>query len=485
VCQRQPDALAVVDEKIELTYAQLDRRSAWLAGQLRRRGVPAGCVVGMRQPRGADAVVAILGILRHGCAYLPIDPAYPSARQHLLETEAQLRFTVDEQLEVTIARVAGDAPPVCLPADPAYVIYTSGSTGTPKGVLVGHRHVASLMRAAWPRFRFDRRDRISMFHSPSFDFSVWEMWSALLYGGCLVVVPDQWARDPYAVAALLADRRVTVLNQVPSAFAYLVQAIEHDPTRPLPALRHVIFGGEPLNVDAVQRWRRVGVAPDAEMHNMYGITETTVHVTHHQIVDDVTVSPDGGTDIGAPLPHLQVQVVDDDLREVPDGSAGEMVVTGAGVSHGYLHRPDLTASRFVQLPDSGLRGYRSGDWALRAADGTLWFLGRRDRQVKIRGYRVELREVESALAAHPSVAACVVDAAQNALGEPVLAAHFVTRPQTTLSEQALRAYLGTVLPGHMVPNRIVWHEHLPVGRNGKVDRVALERVVTENGGTGA
>jgi amino acid adenylation domain-containing protein len=358
-----------------------------------------------------------------------------------------------------------------LPADVAYVIYTSGSTGAPKGVLVGHRQVLALVDACDQRYEFGADDVWTQFHSPSFDFSVWELWGALLHGGRLVIVPAETGASPPAFARLLADESVTVLSQVPTSFGYLVAALEEEPTA-LPVLRYVVFGGEAVNPAAVDRWFTAGWAPNATVVNMYGITETTVHVTHGVLTPGRTRPRTDATPIGTPLPHLRVIVVDEDLRPVPPGTAGEMLVAGAGVSHGYLHRPELTAQRFVRL--SGVDGpvYRSGDWGVVDENGDLHYVGRRDGQVQLRGFRVECGEIEAALADHPGLLECAVVLGANRLGEPVLEAHLVPRGAPVPTAE-LRAHLAARLPAHLVPGRYRTHTALPRAASGKVDRTAL------------
>ncbi|MEV0001538.1 amino acid adenylation domain-containing protein [Micromonospora sp. NPDC050980] len=466
--RRHPDAVALSGDGATTTYAELAARAAPLTARLRAAGVAAGEPVALRVGRGPDAVVGILGILGAGGAYVPVDPAYPEARQAFLLADTAARHSViRDGTGLRVVTRDGGPPPRALPPGTAYVIHTSGSTGQPKGVMVGHRQVLALFAACVPLFEVDDRDVWSVFHSTSFDFSVWEIWGALLHGGRAVIVPESAAYDPGRLLALLARERVTVCSQVPTPFRYLVDAARRQGTV-LPALRHLVLGGEPADLAVVADWRRQGHAPRCRVSNMYGITETTVHVTHTFLTGDEAPPLPGATPIGRPLPHLAVELVNEDRRPVPDGTPGEMVVHGAGVAHGYLGNAALTAARFP-----GGDRYRSGDWAVRATDGTLYHLGRRDDQVQVRGYRVELGEVAAAVRGHPAVNACVVTAPTR--GEArILVAHVQLAAGMPASAADLRAHTAAVLPAHLVPSRFVAHEAFPVTASGKVDRSALD-----------
>ncbi|CAM5430861.1 Amino acid adenylation domain-containing protein OS=Streptomyces rimosus subsp. rimosus (strain ATCC / DSM 40260 / JCM 4667 / NRRL 2234) OX=1265868 GN=SRIM_030900 PE=4 SV=1 [Streptomyces rimosus subsp. rimosus] len=370
------------------------------------------------------------------------------------------------------------------PADPAYVIYTSGSTGRPKGVMVTHHNVARLLTHSTARFGFDHTDTWTLFHSYAFDFSVWEIWGALAHGARLVVVPEDITRSPAEFLDLLVAERVTVLNQTPSAFTQLAEA---DAARPEVGarlrLRHVVFGGE-----ALEPWRLAGWytrhADDApHLVNMYGITETTVHVTDGPLDSSTAAGAVAG--IGRPLPDLRVHLLDAALRPVPPGVPAEMYVGGPGVTLGYLHRPGLTAQRFVADPygPPGSRLYRSGDLARRRADGSLEYLGRADRQVKIRGFRIEPGEIEARLAELPGIADAAVLATTYGPGDRRLVAYLVPDgAPTEPGDVARRA--ARVLPGHMVPSAFVVVDAFPLSVNGKLDERALRRLATEGPVTG-
>ncbi len=486
---RTPEAAAVTCEGVILTYAGLDRRSNRLARHLRSLGVGVDgreCLVGLCCERSPELIEGILGILKAGGAYVPLDPRYPRERLAFLMEDAGIGIVVGTRAAVeglgsarTVLLDAHRPLLDALPAAPvperaggaslAYVIYTSGSTGRPKGVPVSHGNVVRLFDATQGWLDAGPRDVWTLFHSFAFDFSVWEIWGALLHGGRLVVVPWEISRSPPQFLALLAAEGVTVLNQTPSAFAQLAAADADHGSTPN-RLRVVIFGGEALDVASLAPWfdRHGDATP--RLVNMYGITETTVHVTVRPLrADDATGS------IGSPLPDLGLYLLDRRQQPVPIGAAGELVVGGAGLARGYLGHPELAAERFV--PDGlsgrpGARLYRSGDLGRFLPTGELEFLGRIDHQVKIRGFRIELGEIETVLAKHPGVRECAVLAART--GETArLVAFGVLSQQGEPSLQEMRAWLQKDLPDHMLPAAFVWLPALPLTANGKVDRKAL------------
>ncbi|WP_410592315.1 non-ribosomal peptide synthase/polyketide synthase [Amycolatopsis sp. lyj-23] len=466
-----PDAVALTADGTGFTYAELNARANRLAHRLIALGAGPERFVALRLPRSAAQVVAILAVLKAGAAYLPIDPAIPAERveRMLADTDP---VAVLEPEDVDVETGPDTDPPLrCTPDHPAYVIYTSGSTGLPKGVVIPHRNVTRLLAATAARFEFGRDDVWTLFHSYAFDFSVWEIWGPLLHGGRLVVVPHAVSRSPREFLRLLADERVTVLNQTPSAFYQLVRADEDDPGARL-ALRYVVFGGEALDTRRLTGWfaRHGDRAP--RLVNMYGITETTVHVTHHDLVSDV----DTPGVIGDVLPDLRGYVLDADLNPVPAGVPGELYVAGDGLARGYLGRPGLTAARFVADPFGapGSRMYRSGDRVSRTRDGALRYHGRADQQVKIRGFRIEPGEIEATLLALPEVGSAAVLAREDEPGRKRLVAYVVpATPDAPPSAARLREHLGRTLPDYMVPSAFVTLGELPLTRNGKLDQRAL------------
>jgi amino acid adenylation domain-containing protein len=481
-----PDRIAVSGANEQLSYRELDTRAERLATQLRSRDVGPEVKVGLFLERTPQLVVAILAVLKAGGAYVPIDPAYPTERTAFVIADAALGVIVTEQ--ALVRRLPGPAPRlVCVDAleetpparvtsqaaatadSLAYVIYTSGSTGRPKGVEITHRNVVRLFTAATEWFRFGPDDVWTLFHSAAFDFSVWELWGALLYGGRLVVVPYGVSRSPEDFLALLVRERVTVLNQTPSAFRAL-QALAVR-TAPNLALRYIVFGGEALDVRSLRPWFDRFGDEQPQLINMYGITETTVHVTMRPLTrDDIR----GGSVIGAPLPDLQLHVLGAGGEPVGEGETGELYVGGAGLARGYLNRPELTAARFVTLATMpGVRLYRSGDLARRLPNGDLEYLGRADQQVKIRGFRIELGEIENVLAEISGVQSAVVVARDGEHGEKRLTAYVIGDPALRPSVAALREHAASRLPEYMVPAQFVMLDRLPLTVHGKVDRNAL------------
>lgn len=449
---RAPDAAAVAYEGVTLTYRELNERANQLAHRLRELGVRPETLVALCLERSLELVVGILAVLKAGGAYVPLDPAYPAERLAFVlhDTRAPVLLTQEELLprlpqhEATVVCVDRDASaladrstanpePLAGPEHLAYVIYTSGSTGQPKGVQVEHRQVARLFTATDEWFRFSPDETWVLLHSYAFDFSVWELWGALLYGGRLVISPLWTTRSPQALAALLVDEGVTVLNATPSLFVTALDELVR--VSESLALRLVVFGGEALQPSALGAWFDRFPEHSPMLVNMYGITETTVHVTYRPVS-----AADGHHDvspIGCPIPDLQTYVLDARLRPVPIGVPGELFVGGAGVARGYLNRPELTAERFVPNPFGSGRLYRSGDSVRRRADGELEFLGRIDDQVKIRGFRIELGEIQAALAEHEGIAESAVLAFEVAPGDTRLAAYAVPAPETAGPVRAL------------------------------------------------
>ncbi len=491
--KRTPDAPALTFEGHTLTYAQLNERANRLAHYLRKRGARPDRLVGLCLSRSLELVVGILGILKSGAAYLPLDLAYPKERiaEILADAEAPLLLTLTRDVpqlpdHAEIIRIDGDSAaigtesaadpaPLAVPKNLAYVIYTSGSTGKPKGCEITHANVARLFTATEHWFHFAANDVWTLFHSHAFDFSVWEIWGALLYGGRVVVVPLETARSPAAFLRLLAAEKVTFLNQTPSAFRALIEAdVSTGAPRPL-ALRSIVFGGEALELQMLRPWidRRGDAKP--ELVNMYGITETTVHVTYRRILR-ADVEAGAGSVIGRPIADLRVLLLDPDGELVPRGVTGEMYVGGAGVARGYLRRPELTAQRFVEWParSATARLYRTGDLARRLDDGSLEYLGRIDHQVKIRGFRIETGEIEATLMRVPGLRACAVIAQDDGAGEKRLVAYVVS-DDARLDVASLRLALGRTLPEYMVPAVFIPLDRLPVTANGKLDRTALPK----------
>jgi amino acid adenylation domain-containing protein len=490
---RAPEAVAAVCDNEQLTYQELNFRANQLAHHLRRHGVGQNNVVGICMERSLDLVVGILGILKAGGAYLPIDPSYPAERMSFMLKDAQASVLVTQQ-ELAASLPVDTTPIICIDAPQpaildckptlnpvndtaaesfAYVIYTSGSTGKPKGVMVTHHNAVRLFQATQDWFHFNDQDVWTLFHSCAFDFSVWEIFGALLHGGRLVVVPYLVSRSPEAFYDLLSRSRVTILNQTPSAFRQLIQA-EQTASEPKPlALRYVIFGGEALEMQSLKPWFDRHGDESPQLANMYGVTETTVHVTYRLLRKSDLNS---GSVIGVPIPDLQVYILDRRLQPVPIEVPGELFVGGAGVARGYLNRADLTAERFIRNPfsnDPAARLYRTGDRARFLPNRDIEYIGRMDHQVKIRGFRIEPGEIESLLRRHPAVREAVVIAREDQPGDKRLVAYFVSQNGARASALELRAHLKDRLPDYMVPSVFVVLDELPLTPNGKVDRRAL------------
>ncbi|PQE02237.1 non-ribosomal peptide synthetase [Mycobacterium sp. EPG1] len=484
--RRNPAAVAVTAGTASLTYAELDDRSAAVAHALAAAGVRSESRVAVALPRSVDLIVGLLAVVRAGGTYVPLDLDSPAARvQHILADSTPVCVLTDHPDRVSdvaapvqlIGEAAqydssGRALPAVDADQAAYVIYTSGSTGVPKGVEVSHRNVAALFAGTGELFEFGPGDVWTMFHSAAFDFSVWELWGALLHGGRLVVVDAADARDPERFARLLESERVTVLNQTPSAFYPLLDADRR--LRPELCLRYVVFGGEALDPGRLADWfDRHGDTPDSpRLVNMYGITETCVHVSHRALTGKDAAGARGSA-VGGPIPGLRIHLLDERLQPVPAGVVGEMYIAGGQLARGYLGRAGLTASRFVANPfdGAGERLYRSGDTAMWTADGDLVYVGRSDQQVKVRGYRIELGEVESALAALDGISNAAAAARSDDTGRTRLIGYLVTDAPFDVTE--VRARLAERLPDYMVPSAFVGLDALPRTVNGKLDRDRL------------
>ncbi|HCF6884437.1 TPA: pyoverdine non-ribosomal peptide synthetase PvdD [Pseudomonas aeruginosa] len=493
--RQRPQAVALILDEQRLSYGELNARANRLAHCLIARGVGADVPVGLALERSLDMLVGLLAILKAGGAYLPLDPAAPEERlAHILDdsgvrlllTQGHLLERLPRQAGVEVLAIDGlvldgyaesDPLPTLSADNLAYVIYTSGSTGKPKGTLLTHRNALRLFSATEAWFGFDERDVWTLFHSYAFDFSVWEIFGALLYGGCLVIVPQWVSRSPEDFYRLLCREGVTVLNQTPSAFKQLMAvACSADMATQQPALRYVIFGGEALDLQSLRPWFQRFGDRQPQLVNMYGITETTVHVTYRPVSEaDLKgglVSPIGGT-----IPDLSWYILDRDLNPVPRGAVGELYIGRAGLARGYLRRPGLSATRFVPNPfpgGAGERLYRTGDLARFQADGNIEYIGRIDHQVKVRGFRIELGEIEAALAGLAGVRDAVV-LAHDGVGGTQLVGYVVadSADDAERLRESLRESLKRHLPDYMVPAHLMLLERMPLTVNGKLDRQAL------------
>jgi tyrocidine synthetase-3 len=505
---------------LHLSYRHLDERAGGLARLLQSKGVGPDSIVAIMTTRTPEMMTGILGILKSGGAYLPIDPGYPQERidYMLADSRAQLVLTDREARFCDSVDIRESEPGPdhgSTPSSLAYVIYTSGTTGRPRGVLIRHDNVVRLLFNNKSPFDFDCHDVWTLFHSNCFDFSVWEMYGALLYGGKLVIIPRMVSRDPGRFWQVVRQQQVTVLNQTPSAFYNLIDEALGQAVQKI-HLRYVIFGGEALMPFRLKGW--AARYPGVKLINMFGITETTVHVTYKQIGRQEI---EGNiSNIGRPIPAWTAYILDQHLEPVPLRVRGELCVGGAGVARGYLNRPELTADRFINLAAKGREGprssihqipnpkheiptpksqilYRSGDLARRFVDGDMEYLGRIDHQVKIRGHRIEPAEIESLLLQHQAVKEVLVTLNRDKDGDKYLTAYIVPHPPTPIgntlptgptsgtnrtsrtsrtnqtSPLNLRQYLSRTLPDYMIPAHFVPIERIPLTANGKLDRRAL------------
>ncbi|MFD7447838.1 amino acid adenylation domain-containing protein [Kitasatospora sp. NPDC059827] len=487
VAAARPDAVAVEYRGLRTTYRELDTRSAALATALAARGVAPGTLVGLAASASPDFPVALLAVLRAGCAWLPLDPGYPAERlSYMIEdsgislviadpaTAGRLPARGIEFLDPTgspatapatppAATPAGGNPgvqprPAIRPEDLAYVIYTSGSTGRPKGVELTHRGLVHLARAQARTFGVAPGDRILQFAPTSFDASVFEVVMALSAGATLVLADRADIPPGPELADALRDLRITLVTLPPSVLATL-------PVVPLPDLAVLVCAGEALPEQSAARW-----LPGRRVFNAYGPTETTVWATVAEL------APGGGKPrIGRPVPGAHTLVLDERLRPVPPGTPGELAIGGAGVARGYRGRPGLTAERFVPDPaGSGGRVYRTGDLVVQHPDGELEFIGRTDHQAKIRGFRVEPAEIAHHLAEHPEVADAVVTVRETSAGPELVG--YAAGPglnRTGPDADRLRGYLAGRLPAHLVPAAVVVLERMPLTPSGKIDRRRL------------
>ncbi|TMG83949.1 MAG: amino acid adenylation domain-containing protein [Betaproteobacteria bacterium] len=492
--QRAPQATAVVFEGQELTYAEVDMRANRLAQQLRTLGVGPEVLVAIAMERSTEMIVALLGILKAGGAFVPLDPSYPAGRLAFMleETQAPVLLT-QQQLRAqlpayaghtlyldrdwkSIARQPGDNPGCVAKArNLAYVIYTSGSTGQPKGVTVEHRSVVNYLSWLGRAFPLTAGDRVLQKTPISFDASVEEIFFPLVSGAALVIARPAAHRSVAELVGVLKGQRITVLQVVPSL---LRSILEHADFRGCDALRLILCGAEMLSQDLVRRLREQS---RAELVNLYGPTETTVSSTFWRCQSDANPTSVSAP-IGRPIANTHVIILDRSGQLLPRGVPGELCIGGAGVARGYLHRPELTAQYFVPDPLSSnpqARLYKTGDLARHRPDGTLEFLGRRDQQVKIRGYRIEPGEVEAVLKQHVAVQDAVVLAREDRLGEKRLVAYTVGARARSSPSGELRAFLLSRLPDYMVPAAFVSLDALPLTAHGKVDRVSLAAIAPE------
>ncbi|PWS33749.1 polyketide synthase [Pedobacter paludis] len=488
-----PTNIALVHNDITITYLELEEKSNQLAHYLRFKGVKEDTLVPVFINRSVEMIISLMGVLKAGGAYVPIDPEYPKDRiEYILEdTNSKLLITdrsshqllkdfsfngeiIDVETDwLSIAEQPNSVPVTDLTSNHlAYIIYTSGSTGKPKGVMIEHHNVVRLFFTDQPLFDFKETDVWTMFHSYCFDFSVWEMYGALLFGGKLIIVPKETAKNARAFGDLLVKENVTVLNQTPSAFYILQEYILNQPHIAL-QLRYVIYGGEALNPSKLKVWKNR--FEQCKLINMYGITETTVHVTFIEITDEHCES--SKSVIGSPIPTLYAYVLNDAQEKTALEEEGELYIGGEGLARGYLNLPDLTAYRFIKdhfSDDLNARLYRTGDLAKSMPDGSFEYMGRIDDQVKINGYRIELGEIETNINHFNGIEQSVVLAKESSFGEKKLVAYIKTGNK--IDQQLLIKFLQKKMPDYMVPRIFIKIDEIPLTSNGKVDKKALNKI---------
>lgn len=486
----RPDAVAMAFNDERISYRDLKLKADSLAELLWKSGTEVGTRVGILLEPGIEQIAAILGVLKVGGVYVPVDKEFPAERIKFILNQARCALALTNSAFPEMPNWSGmlidvdttnSSSPAASPTmarskmeseQPAYIIFTSGSTGKPKGVEVSHGAVARLFTSTKNLFNFSQSDTWIQCHSAAFDFSVWEIFGALLHGGKLVIAPVEVRRDPNALLELIEKEKVTFLNQTPSAFGMLLnsEAFRNGAPKKTKSLKKIVFGGEALHPQALKRWYEKHNFDECALVNMYGITETTVHVTYHRITQD-EVEDERGSPIGTPLPDLNIHLLDRYYKPVPIGVPGEIYVEGPGLARGYVGRDDLTSERFLILPSvSTNRLYRSGDIAVQSYDGRFRYLGRTDEQVKVRGFRIELPEIERVLEAHPEVTACVVVATKGG-GNQRLVAYYLSK--STITDKELDAWARISLPGYMLPSAYILLDKLPVTPTGKVNRIEL------------
>ncbi|WP_025742494.1 non-ribosomal peptide synthetase [Aquimarina pacifica] len=503
---KTPDAIALVYEGQELTYKDLSSRSNQLARHIRsvykaRTGkeLETDTFIALCLDRSLELVIGILGVLKAGGAYVPIDPSYPKDRiDYILEdTGSELILTqkdlkagmpLDKALYVDLSEDfylhedTSNPESISRSEDLAYIIYTSGTTGKPKGVMQAHGNVIRLFSATNHQFGFTNKDVWTLFHSYVFDFSVWELWGSLLYGGKLLVLSKEQTKDTELFSNVCSTYGVSVLNQTPSAFYRFIDIVTHSEALDL-KLRYIIFGGEALNIKQLDPWwsYQIGNKLETKLVNMYGITETTVHVTYKQLIKEEGTQ----LNIGKPLSDLKAYVLDTNMQPVPVGVIGELFVGGAGLSRGYLNRPELTKERFISNPFASdldiergyTRLYKTGDLVRWLPDGNLEYIGRNDDQVKIRGYRIELGEIESSMNTIDGISrSCVLAkerVTESGVSNYLVGYYVLDKDSSSLTDDFILDSLHSVLPDYMIPSSLVKLENFPLTINGKLDKRLL------------
>lgn len=492
---RTPDAFAIVSAEELLTYRELNERANQVAHHLRRRGVGAETLVGVCMHRSPRLVIGLLAVWKAGGAYVPMDPTYPAERLAFMLHDANLRVLLTDRtsrrlfpsavdrtvcLELHWPLIAQESienlPPAAAPSNLAYVMYTSGSTGRPKGAMILHRGLVNYLCWAIEAYAVQGDGSVPVHSSISFDLTVTSLYPPLLTGGRVELLPEEDGAQAL-LAALRQTKDRTLVKITPAHLELLSAALR--PVEAAGMTRAFVIGGENLLAEKLRLWREF--APGTRLINEYGPTETVVGCCVYEVRPDDPAS--GPVPIGHPIANTELYVLDAEGKPVPDGTAGELYIGGAGVARGYWNRPELTAERFIDDPFSGREGallYKTGDLARRRADGVFEYLGRVDDQVKIRGYRIELGEIEATLASHPAIGSCAVIARETTPGEQQLIAYATVAHGASANAPDLHQHLKQKLPEYMLPAHYVFLDALPLTPNGKVDRKALPAPTRED-----
>ena len=506
--QKYPLNTAVVYKEKTLDYTELNNRVNKTARYIKEKyDISPGEPIGILVSPSENTIIILLAILKAGGAYVPIDPEYPDERiKHILTESKTKIFLTRSENDIRLNKIINEIGHVCNiinydeipgndeqdcpnltginsnPDTTAYIIFTSGSTGKPKGCPISHRNLVRLFINDKSLYDFNSADVWIMAHSYCFDLSVWEMYGALLFGGKIIIPDRNEVRDISAFVRIVSEQKVTILNQTPGAFyKFIDTALEGVNKKPL-SIRYVIFGGEKLDPSKLEKWIKEHPIEKTKLINMYGITETTIHVTFHSLTEEEIISCDGSSNIGKPLPETKVYILDNYKILTPIGVYGEIYVAGTGLSKGYLNRPDLTAERFISNPyDKNEILYKSGDVARWMYDGTMEYLDRSDNQVQIRGFRVEITEIELQLRQYEGITDTVVVAVEKE-GTKELAAYVVSNNELKISK--LKSFLSASLPDYMIPSSFIKIDRIPLTSNGKLDKKSLPPVI-QNIATGA